>query len=75
MVAQAKAGQIESSPTPHTNLQRITMIEATLPHFATNADLERHTRLIIIWFIATQLGLFAGLSGLILLALRLAELI
>ena len=75
MATQAKVGQIEANPTPHTNLQRITTIEATLPHFATNADLERHTKTIVMWFIATQIGLFAGLSGLIMLALRLAELI
>lgn len=75
MAAQASAGQIEANPTPHTNLQRITAIEATLPHLATKADMERQTRLIVMWFIATQIGLFAGLSGLIMLALRLAELI
>ena len=75
MAAQTRTGQIEANPTPYTNSQRITIIEATLPHFATKADLERHTKTIVMWFIATQIGLFAGLSGLILLALRLAELI
>jgi len=75
MAAQANVGQIDANPTPHTNLQRIIAIESTLPHLATKADMERQTRLIVMWFIATQLALFAGLSGLIMLALRLAELI
>ena len=71
----AQAGQIEANPTPQTNLQRIIRVESTMPQFASKADMERQTRLIVMWFIATQLGLFAGLSGLIMLALRLAELI
>ena len=35
--------------TPRSNSERITAIEATLPHLATKADLERHTRLLIMW--------------------------
>jgi len=41
-------------------LERVTKVETTLekelPHFATKADLERHTRLIVMWVIATQLA-------------------
>ncbi len=61
MAAQANAGQIEANPTPHTNLQRITAIEATLPHLATKADVERQTKQLVMWFIATQIALFAAL--------------
>ena len=56
---------MEASPpqetTPHSNSERITAIEATLPHLATKADLERHTRLLIMWFVGTQIALFAAL--------------
>ena len=61
MAVQASAGQIEADPTPHTNLQRIIAVEATLPHLATKADLERHTRLLIMWYVGTQIALFAAL--------------
>lgn len=61
MVAHAKVGQIEANPTPQTNSERITAIEATLPHLATKADLERHTRLIVMWYVGTQIALFAAL--------------
>ena len=41
-------------------LERVTKVETTvekvLPHFATKADLERHTRLIVMWVIASQLA-------------------
>lgn len=33
-----------------------TIIETERPHLATKADLERQTRLIVIWFIGTWLG-------------------
>ena len=36
-------------------------MEATLPHLATKADLEHHTRLLIMWFVGTQIALFAAL--------------
>lgn len=34
-----------------------TQVESVLEHFATKADLERHTRLIVMWMIASQLAL------------------
>ncbi len=61
MAAQARVGQIEANPTPHSNSERITAIEAVLPHLATKADLERHTRLLIMWYVGTQIALFAAL--------------
>ncbi len=44
-----------------SNSERITPIEATLPHLATRADVERHTRLLIMWYVGTQIALFAAL--------------
>jgi len=51
-------------------LERVTKVETTvdrvLPHFATKSDLERTTRLIIMWVIATQLavmGMMVTLFG------------
>jgi len=42
-------------------LERLTKVETALeterPHLATKADLERHTRLIVMWVIASQLAL------------------
>lgn len=61
MAAQTRTNQLEANPTPYTNSERITTIEATLPHLATKADLERHTRLLIMWYVATQIALFAAL--------------
>ena len=41
--------------------ERVTKVETTLeterPHLATKADLERHTRLIVMWMIATQIAI------------------
>ncbi len=34
-----------------------TQVESILQHFATKADLERQTRLIIMWLIATQIAI------------------
>lgn len=43
-----------------TMLERITKVETTvdrvLPHFAAKSELERHTRLIVMWVIATQMA-------------------
>ena len=61
MAAQAAAERVDTTPTPQSNSERITAIEATLPHLATKADLERHTRLLIMWFVGTQIALFAAL--------------
>ena len=61
MATQVSAGQINMNPTPQTNSERITAIEATLPHLATKADLERHTRLLIMWYVGTQIALFAAI--------------
>ena len=33
-----------------------TNVERVLPHFATKADMERQTRLIVMWVIATQIA-------------------
>ena len=38
-----------------------TANETERPHLATKADLERHTRLLVMWFVATQIALFAAL--------------
>lgn len=41
-------------------LERVTRLEMTdekvLPHFATKAGMERQTRLIVMWVIATQIA-------------------
>ena len=41
-------------------LERLTKVETALeterPHLATKADLERHTRLLVMWMIATQIA-------------------
>ena len=43
-----------------TVVERLTRVETTvervLPHFATKADMERQTRLIVMWVIATQIA-------------------
>lgn len=51
-------------------LERVTKVETSvdtvLTHFATKAELERHTRLIVMWVIATQLavvGMMVTLFG------------
>ena len=44
----------------HQNDLRVTALEAERPHLATKADLERQTRLLVMWLVATSLGL-AGL--------------
>ena len=44
-----------------SNSERITSTGATLPHLATRADVERHTRLLIMWYVGTQIALFAAL--------------
>ena len=49
------------TPTPHSNSERIASIEATLPHLATEADLESQTKSLVMWYIATQIALFAAL--------------
>ena len=65
MATQASAKQIEANPTPHTNLQRITAIEATLSQLVTKADLERQTRVLVLWLLAAQIALFAALVALL----------
>ncbi len=52
--------------TPAGNLsERVARLETTIeterPHLATKADLERQTRLLLMWFIGIQLALFAAL--------------
>ena len=36
-----------------------TIVEEVLPHFATKADMERQTRLLVMWMIATQMAMAA----------------
>ncbi len=55
------AERVGTIPSPQSNSERITTIEAILPHLATKADLERHTRLLIMWYVGTQIALFAAL--------------
>ncbi len=43
-----------------------TRVESILEHFATKADLERQTRLIVMWMIASQFAL----AGFLYAALR-----
>ncbi len=43
-----------------------TQVESILEHFATKADLERQTRLLVMWMIATQLAM----AGFLYAALR-----
>ena len=42
-------------------LERLTKVETAMeterPHLASKADLERHTRLIVMWLIATQIAI------------------
>lgn len=43
-----------------------TQVESILQHFATKADLERQTRLLVMWMIATQIavvGLMLAVMG------------
>ena len=61
MVTQTATGQIETSPIQGNHSERIATIEATLPHLATKADLESQTKSLAMWYIATQIALFAAL--------------
>ena len=58
MASVGKTLQQESSV-----LERVTRVETivdeVLPHFATKADMERQTRLLVMWMIATQIALAA----------------
>ena len=42
-----------------------TAIETERPHLATKADLERQTRLIIMWFVVWFVGMALTMFGLI----------
>ncbi len=49
---------IGNEPAIRERLTKVeTQVESILQHFATKADLERHTRLIVMWMIASQLAL------------------
>ncbi len=61
MAAQVVAERVETTPTPHSNSERITAIQAILSQLATKADLERQTRLLIIWYVGAQIALLAAL--------------
>ncbi|MCY4536840.1 MAG: hypothetical protein OXE52_01275 [Chloroflexi bacterium] len=62
---------VEHTTGQHTSiLERLSKVETTLeterPHLATKADLERQTRLIVMWMIATQIavvGLILSVVG------------
>ena len=51
------ASQLTSIPEPVTRVE--TIVEEVLPHFATKADIERQTRLLVMWMIATQIAMAA----------------
>lgn len=61
MAAQSTTGQIETNPIQQNHSERIATVEATLPHLATKADLESQTKSLVMWYIATQIALFAAL--------------
>ena len=42
--------------------RRVTVLEANRPHMATKADLERQTRQLIMWLVATGL-VIVGILG------------
>ncbi len=52
---------VESISMEPKIVERLTRVETALeterPHLATKADLERHTRLIVMWLIATQIAI------------------
>ena len=57
MASDALAQQV------HQNDKRITALEAERPHLATKADLERQTRLLVMWLVlvgVTLAGMFAA---------------
>ncbi len=52
----------ENTTVQYTSiLERLTKVETAMeterPHLASKADLERHTRLIVMWLIATQIAI------------------
>lgn len=58
------ANQLASLPEWVTRVE--TIVEEVLPHFATKADMERQTRIIVMWVIATQIavvGLMLSVIG------------
>lgn len=50
-------GQVTSIPERVARVE--TIVDEVLPHFATKADMERQTRLLVMWMIATQIALAA----------------
>ena len=55
--ADNTASQLTSIPERVTRVE--TIVEEVLPHFATKADMERQTRLLVMWMIATQIAVAA----------------
>ena len=54
----SQQGTLGNEPVIRERLTKVeTQVESVLQHFATKADLERQTRLIVMWMIATQLAL------------------
>lgn len=56
MASQPKV--MDNEPVIRERLTKVeTQVESILEHFATKADLERQTRLIVMWLIATQIAI------------------
>ena len=54
----SQQGTLGNEPVIRERLTKVeTQVESVLQHFATKADLERHTRLIVMWLIATQIAI------------------
>lgn len=54
----SQQGTLGNEPVIRERLTMVeTQVESVLQHFATKADLERQTRLIVMCMIATQLAL------------------
>ena len=56
----------QDSSLPERVTRVETQVESILEHFATKADLERQTRLLVMWMIATQIavvGLMLAVMG------------
>ena len=63
----SQQGTLGNEPVIRERLTKVeTQVESVLQHFATKADLERQTRLIVMWMIATQIavvGLMLAVMG------------
>ncbi len=71
MSSAAVAGA-NATPAAQTKAERIAILEERSQHAATKADLERQTRLMVMWFISTQIALTGLLAGLMIHLFRSA---